>query len=74
MTFLFLDMKPDNWSEEEWELGWWLSASLDDPHVCQEFKDAVTTWFNYLEGRNDNTGSTPTTPSTESGTTSSLPG
>lgn len=27
------------------ELGAWLSAALDDPNVCQEYKDVIERWF-----------------------------
>jgi len=26
----------------------WLSAALDDPNACQEFKDDITNWFDLL--------------------------
>jgi hypothetical protein len=26
-------------------LGDWLSAALDDPNVCQEYKDVINAWF-----------------------------
>lgn len=32
-------------TEAEWNLGAWLSAAMDDPNVCQEFKDDITDWF-----------------------------
>lgn len=27
------------------ELGAWLSAALDDPNVCREYKDVIERWF-----------------------------
>lgn len=32
----------------EEELGAWMSAGLEDPDACAEFKTAVTNWFNEL--------------------------
>lgn len=31
--------------EAAYNLAPWLSAALDDPNVCQEYKDAVNSWF-----------------------------
>lgn len=33
-------------TKEEKELGKWLSAALDDPHSCEEFKEDIVNWFN----------------------------
>lgn len=38
-------------TEVEWDLGGWLSAALDDPNVCQEFKDDIVAWFEEVSGR-----------------------
>lgn len=27
------------------DIGWWLSAALDDPAVCEEMKSAINEWF-----------------------------
>ena len=27
------------------KINWWLSAALDDPNTCQEFKDDIEFWF-----------------------------
>lgn len=35
-------------SPAESELGGWLSASLEDPGSCKEFKQAVNNWFQEL--------------------------
>lgn len=32
--------------EAAYDLAGWLSAALDDPNVCQEFKDDINEWFN----------------------------
>jgi hypothetical protein len=36
--------------DEMWEAAYglspWLSAALDDPKVCQQYKDAINAWFN----------------------------
>jgi len=44
-------MKPDEWSEAEWNVGRWLSAALEDEHVCQEMKDDIDAWFKELGER-----------------------
>jgi hypothetical protein len=33
------------YTKADWEVGKWLSAALDDPEVCKEFKADITTWF-----------------------------
>ncbi|UQN68050.1 DUF551 domain-containing protein [Burkholderia multivorans] len=43
--------KPGSWSPEEWNLGRWLSAALDDPNACAEFKEDVERWFRSLGRR-----------------------
>lgn len=35
-------------TKAEDELGSWLSASLEDPAACKEFKQSVEAWFNEL--------------------------
>jgi Lar family restriction alleviation protein len=32
-------------SNEEWEMGKWLSAALDDPGACDEFKADIRRWM-----------------------------
>lgn len=32
--------------EASMELAKWLSAALDDPKVCDEYKEAINNWFN----------------------------
>lgn len=27
------------------KLGWWMSAALDDPQVCEEMKADIRAWF-----------------------------
>jgi len=39
---------------EERELGEWLSAALDDPKACEEFKEAIRAWFESIEERESN--------------------
>lgn len=31
------------------ELGWFLSAALEDENVCDEVKKKIEAWFNYLD-------------------------
>jgi len=33
-------------TKEDDELGAWLSAALEDPNVCKEFKEVINNWFN----------------------------
>ena len=44
-------MKPDYYTPEEWELGAWLSAALEEEDGCIEFLEAVRAWFKMLEER-----------------------
>lgn len=44
-------MKPEHYTQEEWELGAWLSAALSDPFSCIEFKESINAWFEMLEER-----------------------
>ena len=41
-------------TEAEWDLGGWLSAALDDPSACQEFKDDIVAWFEEVAKREAN--------------------
>lgn len=43
--------KPDFYKHEEWELGSWLSAALEDPKSCEEFKESIRAWFEMLGER-----------------------
>ncbi|WP_155635563.1 hypothetical protein [Burkholderia territorii] len=43
--------KPESWSAEEWNLGRWLSAALDDQNACAEFKEDIERWLRSLGRR-----------------------
>jgi hypothetical protein len=45
------DRRPAGWTVEEWNLGSWLAAALDDPKACAEFKRDIQAWFDMLESR-----------------------
>lgn len=36
-------------TKEDWEVGKWLSAALDDKMVCQEMKDDINKWMESKE-------------------------
>ena len=36
-------------SEQEFNLGKWLSAAMEDDSVCKEMKSDIADWFNYVE-------------------------
>lgn len=36
---------------EEQRIGAWLSAALDDPHVCEDMKRDITAWMDACERR-----------------------
>lgn len=43
--------RPATWHRAEWAIGSWLSAALEDPKACDEFKRDVRAWFEMLENR-----------------------
>ena len=47
------DLKPELWTESEWNLGWYLSAALEDEGISQDFRQAIEAWFNELEKRSE---------------------
>lgn len=41
-------------SPEEDRLAAWLTAALEDPNVCEEFKTDIENWLYYIEKKNEN--------------------
>lgn len=36
-------------TSQEDALGSWLSAALEDPYACEEFKEVIRNWFKQFE-------------------------
>jgi hypothetical protein len=34
-----------DWTPEDDRMGWWLSAALEDPKVCEKMKADIKAWF-----------------------------